>query len=124
MRGRTYAFVGFERVGGVIAYDVTVPSRVTFVTYVSNRDVSISVEDDGETLLSRAGDLGPEGLAFIPAPSSPTRTPLLAVASEVSGTTTLLELESTSGRPGHGHGTGHGHGKGGPGKGGGKGGRP
>lgn len=46
-----------------------------------------------------AGDLGPEGIAFIPADQSPIRKPLLAVGNEVSGTTTLFQIDLTSGRP-------------------------
>lgn len=92
VRGRTYAFVGFERVGGIAVYDITDPRRAFFVTYANNRDFSVSVEDGGE--LAEAGDLGPEGLTFIPAKDSPVRgTPLLAVANEVSGTTTLFRVD-------------------------------
>ncbi|GAA1055792.1 alkaline phosphatase [Agromyces luteolus] len=94
--GRTYAFIGFERVGGVIVYDITDPAASGFVTYLNNRDFSVSVEDDGVELLSDAGDLGPEGLAFIPAEASPTGGPMLAVANEVSGTTTLFAIDSIS----------------------------
>ena len=92
--GRTYAFIGFERVGGVAVFDITEPAASRFVTYVNNRDFSVSVEDadDPAAVLSQAGDLGPEGLAFIPAASSPTGAPLLAVANEVSGTTTLFSI--------------------------------
>ena len=92
--GRTYAFIGFERVGGVAVFDITDPAASRFVTYVNNRDFSVSVDDadDPAAVLSQAGDLGPEGLAFIPAASSPTGAPLLAVASEVSGTTTLFSI--------------------------------
>ncbi len=79
--GRTYAFVGFERVGGVVVYDITVPAESFFVTYLNNRDFS-----------DNSGDLGPEGLSFIPATESPTGTPLVAVANEVSGSTTLFEV--------------------------------
>ena len=39
-----------------------------------------------------AGDLGPEGLEFVPAALSPTRKPLLIVGNEVSGTTTVYEI--------------------------------
>lgn len=107
VRGRTYAFVGFERVGGVVVYDVTVPSRASFVTYVNNRDFSVSVEDDGVASLGAAGDLGPEGLTFVPQHRSPSGSPLLVVGSEVSGTTTLFEVTSLTGpsvdrRPGGG----------------------
>lgn len=79
--GRTYAFIGFERVGGVIVYDITVPAQSFFVTYLNNRDFS-----------DNSGDLGPEGLSFIPADQSPTGQPLVAVANEVSGSTTLFEV--------------------------------
>lgn len=91
--GRTYAFVGFERVGGVAVFDITDPAASRFVTYVNNRDFSVSGED-ADSALSQSGDLGPEGLAFIPASSSPTGAPLLAVANEVSGTTTLFSISA------------------------------
>jgi len=43
---------------------------------------------------ARAGDLGPEGLVFIPAAVSPSRKPMLAVCNEVSGTLTLWEVRA------------------------------
>ena len=36
--GKTYAFVALERTGGVMVYDVTDPSAVTYVNYVNSRD--------------------------------------------------------------------------------------
>lgn len=90
--GRTYAFVGFERVGGVAVYDVTDPTDVAYVSYVNNRDLSVSVEDGGD--LAAAGDLGPESIAFIAAEDSPTGSPMIAVGNEVSGTTTLFAVET------------------------------
>ncbi|MBG6237454.1 2',3'-cyclic-nucleotide 2'-phosphodiesterase (5'-nucleotidase family) [Mycetocola sp. CAN_C7] len=93
--GRTYAFIGLERVGGVAVYDITDPAAPTFVTYLNNRNFAESVEDGGD--LASAGDLGPEGLAFIPATTSPTGTPMLAVGNEVSGTTTLFSIDVLGG---------------------------
>lgn len=90
--GRTYAFLGLERVGGVAVYDITDPADATFVTYENNRNFDESVEDGGN--LAEAGDLGPEGLAFIPAAVSPTGEPMLAVGNEVSGTTTLFGIDA------------------------------
>ncbi|MBD2104712.1 phytase [Leptolyngbya sp. FACHB-261] len=87
--GRTYAFIGLERIGGVMVYDVTDPYSASFVQYINNRDFS----GDAET--GTAGDLGPEGLAFISANDSPNGKPLLAVGNEVSGTTTLYEINLT-----------------------------
>ncbi|WP_296667529.1 choice-of-anchor I family protein [Demequina sp.] len=83
---KIYAFVGLERIGGVMVYDVTNPNASRFVTYVNNRDF----EADPES--AAAGDLGPEGLAFISASDSPTGVPMLAVGNEVSGTTTLFSI--------------------------------
>ncbi|WP_186293042.1 choice-of-anchor I family protein [Brevibacterium aurantiacum] len=94
----TYAFVGFERVGGIAAFDLSDPSNPKFVTYFNNRDFSVSVEDeiedasDPDALLSKAGDLGPEGIAFLGADESPTGEAALVVGNEVSGTTSLYSV--------------------------------
>ncbi|GAB2598053.1 choice-of-anchor I family protein [Pseudactinotalea suaedae] len=94
--GRTYAFVGLERVGGIAVFDISDPTDVFWVTYVNNRDFSISLEDaeDPAAVLDEAGDLGPESIAFIAADESPTGQPLIAVGNEVSGTTTLFSITS------------------------------
>ncbi|GAB2517609.1 choice-of-anchor I family protein [Nocardiopsis aegyptia] len=86
--GRTYAFVGLERVGGVMVYDITDPRSASFVQYLNNRDFAAEPGTRG------AGDLGPEGMAFIEAGDSPIPgVPVLAVAHEVSGTTTLFRVD-------------------------------
>lgn len=84
--GRDYAFVGLERVGGVMAFDVSRPERPRFMTYVNNRDFTFSGEG------AASGDLGPEGLDFIPRAESPTRRAMVAVGNEVSGSTTLFKV--------------------------------
>jgi alkaline phosphatase len=84
--GRTYAFIGLERMGGIMVYDVTNPVAPTFTQYFNNRDFGVDADDPA------AGDLGPEGLAFISAADSPNGMPILVVASEVSGTTTLYGM--------------------------------
>lgn len=83
---KTYAFIGLERIGGVMTYDVTDPGHPAFVNYVNTRSF-----DDHAGLHT---DLGPEGLEFIEAKDSPTHRPLLLVANEVSGTVTVLELDA------------------------------
>ncbi|MBC7723949.1 MAG: choice-of-anchor I family protein [Burkholderiaceae bacterium] len=88
--GRSYAFVGFERIGGVAAFDITDPTDATFVTYLNNRDFAVSGETDG---FENAGDLGPESIVFISAGESPTGAPMLAVGNEVSGTTTTFSID-------------------------------
>ena len=93
--GRTFAFVGLERMGGIMVYDVTNPQNARFVQYINQRDFSVDIEqaaDDGDS--AAAGDLGPEGLAVIPADQSPiSGVPLLAVGNEISGTTTLYRID-------------------------------
>ncbi len=83
---RTYAFIGLERVGGIMVYDVSNPQHPKFQSYINNRDF------DGDAEAGTAGDLGPEGMIFIAAADSPTGGPLLVVANEVSGTTTVYAI--------------------------------
>jgi hypothetical protein len=77
--GRSFAFIGLERVGGVMVYDVTNPTAPTFVTYEP----------------SAPGDIAPEGVLFIPAFESPLPgTPLLVLSNEASGTTAIYKIIS------------------------------
>lgn len=86
LHGRQFAFVGLERIGGVMIFDVTDPAEPRYVSYTNNRDFLLDVED------SNAGDSGPEGLVFIDAHDSPNHQPLLVVGNEVSGTTTIYQV--------------------------------
>lgn len=83
--GRNYAFIGLERIGGVIAYDVTEPTAPMFSGYVNHRDFAA-------TDIALAGDLGPEGVVVIPADESPTGEPLLMLSNEISVTTSLFRI--------------------------------
>tara|TARA_R110000868_G_scaffold306224_2_gene567331 strand:+ start:23729 stop:25399 length:1671 start_codon:yes stop_codon:yes gene_type:complete len=88
--GRPVAFIGMERHSGIMIYDLTNPKQPVFCDYVITRDF------DKSTKKPEAGDLGPEGLTFIPADVSPTGKPLLAVSYEISGTTALFEVVSNT----------------------------
>lgn len=90
---RTYAFIGAERVGGVFIYDVTDPANAKYQTYVNNRDFTVDFDEDNYEATKFAGDLGPEGFAFIDKEDSPNGEYLLVVGNEVSGTTTIFEIE-------------------------------
>ncbi len=90
--GRTYAFVGLERIGGIMIFDITDPTDVQFVDYFNNRDFHVAFDEDNLDNFGDAGDLGPEGIDFIPASQSPNGRDLILVANEVSGTTTVFEL--------------------------------
>lgn len=94
---RTYAFIGFERVGGIITYDITDPEEPVYVDYVNERDFSVDLEAEiveGGAPAGVAGDLGPEGLSFATAEESPIDDPLVFVGHEVSGTTTVFRVTS------------------------------
>ncbi len=65
--GRTLAFIGLERTGGIMVYDVSTPWAPTFFDYINT------------------GERGAEGLEFIPASESPTGKALLLVGYEVDG---------------------------------------
>jgi hypothetical protein len=86
INGKTYAFIGLERVGGVMVYEVTDPKQVSFVNYINSRDF-IHVDENGI-----GPDDAPEGLCFVPAGQSPTGEALLLAAFEVSGTVAAYEL--------------------------------
>jgi hypothetical protein len=92
---RTFAFIGLERVGGIMVYDITNPHRVRFIDYLNNRDFSVDAELEKGVSNPLAGDLGPEGITFIDKDDSPIEKPLLVVGNEVSGTTTLYAIEVT-----------------------------
>jgi hypothetical protein len=80
---RVFAFVGLERVGGVMVYDVTDPNNVTFVDYANSRTVS-----------AYGGDNGPEGIIYINADDSPTDMPYVIIANEISGTLSIFEVNT------------------------------
>ena len=87
--GRHYAFIGLERTGGVFMYDISDPESAEYIDYINNRDFS----KDAQKQVASAGDLSPEGMTFVQGADSPTGAPLLIVGHEVSGTTTVYELQ-------------------------------
>jgi DNA-binding beta-propeller fold protein YncE len=90
--GKTFAFVGLERMGGVLVYDITNPKAPLQMDYLNTRE---GWDLDPAKNLDKVGDLGPEGLHFVPAASSPNGKPLLIVGNEVSGTTAIFQLKMT-----------------------------
>lgn len=80
---QVYAFVGLERIGGFMTYNITNPQNAQFANYLNSRDFSQAI----------AGDVAPEGLEFIAADVSPTGRPLVLVGNEVSGTVSVSEIQ-------------------------------
>ncbi|MDJ0729168.1 MAG: choice-of-anchor I family protein [Crocosphaera sp.] len=74
---RTYGFIGLERIGGFMVYDITNPLSPQFIAY------------QNDTAL---GDLSPEGLLFISPQDSPNNKPLLVLTNEESGNTSIYSV--------------------------------
>ncbi|WP_298818326.1 choice-of-anchor I family protein [Chloroflexus sp.] len=81
---RAYAFVGLERQGGVMIFDISTPNAPVFVQYINNRDFGGA---------SVGPDSGPEIVTFVPANRSPSGRALVLVANEVSGTVSVYEAD-------------------------------
>ncbi|WP_372632309.1 choice-of-anchor I family protein [Cohnella sp.] len=82
---KIYTFIGLERIGGLMMYDITNPAAPVFVDYFNNRNPSKTMDDN-------VNDLGAEGISVISAEDSPTGWPMVLVANEVSGTVTVLQI--------------------------------
>jgi len=79
---RLYAFVGLERMAGIMVYDITNPFNVKFVDYFINRGTTEGAEI--------SGDLAPEGMKFVP--STQNSNAMLIVGNEISGSVSVWEL--------------------------------
>lgn len=82
VNGRTYAFAGLERIGGVMICDITDPSSVAFRNYVNSRNYSADIYDD----------VSPEGVIFV-AEQNSSGAPLVIASNEVSGTVSVTALD-------------------------------
>ncbi|MEZ5018300.1 MAG: choice-of-anchor I family protein [Flavipsychrobacter sp.] len=78
-----YAFVVLERIGGVMAYDITNPNKPVFVDYLNTRIVD-----------SFGGDNGAEVVLFIHRDNNLHKKHLLITANEVSGTVAVFEVKA------------------------------
>jgi len=79
--GQTYAFIGLERIGGCMVYNVTDPANPVYVDYKNTRN-----------LLAYGGDNGSEGIIYISAANSPTGVPIVILANEVSSTLSFYSV--------------------------------
>ncbi|WP_139159053.1 choice-of-anchor I family protein [Vibrio sonorensis] len=97
IHGATYAFIGLERQGGIMTYDISDPAKAKFVHYLNSREftqpVCTQVNGDGECESDQfnpsAGDLGPESIHHFVR----NNQHFIAVGNEVSGTTTIYKVD-------------------------------
>ena len=86
--GKTYAFTTLERIGGIMAYDITNPHQARFVDYANSRSTT-----------TYTGDHGPETIIYIPPTKHNKNRSYLAVANEISGSISIFEVVNNRVRP-------------------------
>lgn len=77
-----YAFIGLERQGGIMIYNITDPQAPVFDSYVHSMN-----ETTGEMV-----DIAPEGILFLNADDNHTNFDVVISSHEVSGTTTIFKI--------------------------------
>ncbi len=83
---RTATFTKFNDTVLDPSIRISDPAQPVMLDYVNNRNFSNPFD------FATTEDLGPEGLTFIEAADSPNGKPLLVIANEISGTTTIFQL--------------------------------
>ncbi|WP_299247274.1 choice-of-anchor I family protein [uncultured Aquimarina sp.] len=73
---KTLLFVGLERTGGAMVFDITNPASPTFLDWMVD-----------------TADVGPEGLIAVKAEDSPTGNDLVIITHEVSNTIAVYEIK-------------------------------
>lgn len=99
--GTILAFVGLERVGGIMVYDVSVPTAPVFQDFLNVRNWMSSAadaadidaaENEDALYVQKALNDGPESLVFISAADSPIGTELVLAATPLAGRLTAYAL--------------------------------
>ena len=78
-----YAFIGLERQGGIMIYNITNPKEAEFIGYKH------SLDETG----TKMKDLSPEGIIFVPKTKNHLNKNLVIVANEYSGTATIYKVK-------------------------------
>eukprot|EP00484_Ammonia_sp_Unknown_P024484 CAMPEP_0197024266 /NCGR_PEP_ID=MMETSP1384-20130603/4854_1 /TAXON_ID=29189 /ORGANISM="Ammonia sp." /LENGTH=1024 /DNA_ID=CAMNT_0042452623 /DNA_START=89 /DNA_END=3163 /DNA_ORIENTATION=- len=96
--GDVYAFIGLERVGGIMVYDITDVDRdeVYFVEYLNSRDFTVTYDLSARPPES-AGDVEPETMIFVQDTDS-TEQALLFVAYKTSASIGVYSFDCGSHR--------------------------
>lgn len=85
IQGESYAFILLERIGGVMAYNISDPTSPIFLEYENNRDATPGGNE--------MGDLGPEGIVYIAPEDNATEKGVLVISNEVSATLGIYTIE-------------------------------
>ena len=81
-----YAFIGLERIGGVMMYNISNPAAPTFVQYINNRNFAVDADTE------EAGDLGCEDVLFIDGMHTADSNFYIVTSNEVSATVSVFQI--------------------------------
>ena len=100
--GKTLAFVGLERTGGIAVYDISDPMNPQFQDFLNVRNWlvgdTVPEEDDADFstyMVSHALNDGPESLIFVGADTSPIGSDILIAVSPLAGRMTIFAVEAS-----------------------------
>lgn len=103
--GALLAFIGLERTGGIVVYDVTNPVAPVFQDFLNVRnwlvDDVVPDEDSatfGNFMVDHALNDGPESLVFLPANESPIGQDMLIAVAPLAGRVTAYLVEQGEAR--------------------------
>ncbi|MFV1883665.1 MAG: choice-of-anchor I family protein [Balneola sp.] len=110
LSGKMYAFIGLERIGGIMVYDISDPTNPEFITYDNvrnfdeldfNEGIIEGLDDLADvagiaTIMESTVASGPEGISFLMQGASPVGAPLVVVSNEVTGSITIHEVSFES----------------------------
>lgn len=89
VNGEQYAFIGLERIGGVMIYNVSNPASPVFSGYYNNRDFA-----------TNGPDRGAEGIIYIADSLSPNGHALIILANETSSTLSIYQISTCAEKAG------------------------
>ena len=89
INGEQYSFIGLERIGGVMIYNVSNPALPSYTGYYNNRSFA-----------TNGPDRGTEGIIYIADSLSPNGNALIILANEISSTLTIYQIETCAQRSG------------------------
>lgn len=86
--GQFYAFIGLERIGGFMVYNISNPNAVSFEGYFNNRSTAPGEDIDG--------DLAPESIVYVAPEDNSEDKGLLVIANEVSATVSVYIMQNNT----------------------------
>jgi len=99
--GTILAFIGLERTGGVVVYDVSDPENPVYQDFLNVRNWLVGdtvTGDEDQFYVDHALNDGPENLVFVSAADSPIGQEMLIAVAPLAGRTTAYILEKTAPR--------------------------